>query len=99
MNNKAMQRKLIGRKAIDISKCERTAAGDYVLPGFDDGKDYCDASAEAWVWSIARVLRPLPSVMANGERRVLEPGVFIASTTARFYSPNEDTPFECVWLR
>jgi hypothetical protein len=98
-NNQAMQRKLTQRAAIDISQCERTVTGDYVLMEFDGGKDYCDATAEAWVWSIARVLRPLPSVMANGERRVLQPGEFLASTTARFYVPNEKTPFECVWLR
>lgn len=99
MKNQAMQRKLIKRKAIDVSTCERTAAGDYLLAEFVEGKDYCDALAEAWIWSIERVLRPLPSVMANGERRLLAPGQYLASTTTRFYSPNKSAAFECVWLR
>jgi hypothetical protein len=92
LHNKAMQRKLKQHRAIDLSLCERTIAGDYVLVTFDDGRDYCDATAEAWIGSIGKLVRPLPSAMATGERRVLEPGVFLASTTARFYAPNEETP-------
>lgn len=38
--------------AIDISNCEKTSDGYYVLPNFIDGKDYCDLKLEKWIWSI-----------------------------------------------
>lgn len=100
MNNRAMQRKLERREAIDVSGCERTATGDYLLREFVDGVDYCDAKTEDWIWSIGKLLRPLPSVMANNERRELPAGSFLASTSTRYYHPESasDT-FECVWLR
>src|SRR5256885_9791584 len=33
-------------RSVDVSGCERTATGDYVLPEFRDGFDYCDAKSE-----------------------------------------------------
>ena len=100
MINRAMERKLEAHLAIDVSGCERTATGDYLLREFVDGVDYCDAQSEEWIWSIGKLLRPLPSVMANNERRELAAGTFLASTTARYYSPGgEAETVECVWLR
>jgi len=97
MINRAMQRKLKTHQAVDVSGCERTATGDYVLPEFRDGFDYCDAKSEEWIWSIGKLLRPLPSVMANNERRELPVGTFLASTSSRYYPDSETV--ECVWLR
>ncbi|HEY1900753.1 MAG TPA: hypothetical protein VGG49_13275 [Steroidobacteraceae bacterium] len=100
MNNKAMERKLQDGNAIDIAGCERTSVGDYVLDRlFKDDIDYCDAAREEWVWSIGKTLVPLPAVMADGTRRVLPPGTFLASMSARHYSAGESEVTECVWLR
>ena len=54
MNNQAMQRKLADGEAIDISGCEQTPDGLYVLKDFREGVDYCDAVTERWIWSIGR---------------------------------------------
>lgn len=99
MRNQAMARKLSARKCIDVSGCRRTAAGDYILERFNDNRDYCDASTEDWIWSIGKLLRPLPSVMADGSRETLPIGTFLASTSSRHYSAGESESIECVWLR
>jgi hypothetical protein len=54
VRNRSMARKLIAGRAIDISKQPRTRGGYYILDHYVDGKDYCDAKQEAWVWSIGR---------------------------------------------
>lgn len=99
MRNQAMQRKLTSGECLDVSACRRTAAGDYVLEGFVDGVDYCDAKLEAWIWSIGKLLRPLPSVMADGARETLEPGTIIASSSSKFYTACQSETVECVFLR
>jgi len=100
MKNRAMQRKLARHLAIDVSGCERTAAGDYTPPEFVDGVDYCNAQSGEWIWSIGKLLRPLPSVMADNERRELPAGTFLASTSSRYYQPDcESDTVKCVWLR
>jgi hypothetical protein len=100
MQNQAMRRKLDAGKAIDLARCMRTAAGDYILEKFVKDRDYCDAQLETWIWSIAKLTRPLPSVMADGTRRTLEPGTYLASNQSRFYHGSETTTaYECVWLR
>jgi hypothetical protein len=69
MLNRSMARKLTRGEAIDVSGCRR--AGEfYVLGGFVDGKDYCDAMKERWIFSIGRHLQT---------------GEILASTTAMFY--------------
>ena len=101
MRNQAMQREIDLGRCIDVSKCARTTTDDYVLESFRDNMYYCDADREVWIWSIGKVTRPLPAVMADGTRRTLEVGTFLASTDARHYSPgniNADW-IECVWLR
>jgi hypothetical protein len=56
LRNRAMARKLVAKRAIDISN--RPREGDYyVLNKVIEGKDYCDADTEEWVWSIGRRLR------------------------------------------
>ena len=72
MMNLAMKRKLESGEAKDVSKCSLTPEGDYLLPAgfFEDGKDYCDARKEVWIWSI-------------GRHRTT--GEVCASTTAKFY--------------
>lgn len=98
--NRAMSDKLKARKAVDVSKCRRTATGAYVLAQFnDDGVDYCDALTGDWIWSIGKTLSPLPSVLADGSREVLPAGTFLAATDSRFYSMGESQTIECVWLR
>ena len=52
MQNKAMARKLRNGQAIDVSGCAKTTEGYYQLDDFFEGKDYCDAKEEAWIWSI-----------------------------------------------
>lgn len=101
MRNQAMARKLARRLLVDVSGFRRTATGDYVLPAgtFDEDKDYADTSSEKWVWSVGKVLRPLPSVMADGSRETLEPGTYLASLDGRHYTMGKSTTIECVWLR
>lgn len=53
MLNKAMQRKLDSGEAIDVSDCPREGPY-YVLASCQEGKDYCDAVREVWIWSIGR---------------------------------------------
>jgi hypothetical protein len=69
MRNRAMARKLITGRAIDVSGCERQG-GAYVLPSFIEGVDYCDRKEERWIWSI-------------GRRK--SDGVILASRTDEFY--------------
>lgn len=99
MPNMAMQRKLKAGRAVDISDRPRTATGDYLLASFEEGKDYCDARAQSWVWSIGKLLRPLPSVMADGSRITLPAGSYLASLTSRYYNPEESQTIECVFVR
>ncbi len=86
MNNKAMERKLRSREAIDLSKRKRTAEGFYILTAkdakhLDDGTDFCDASTEAWIWSV-------------GEHR--ETGQIFAAVEGVFY---QNPAYICRWLR
>lgn len=99
MNNQAMARSLAAGHAIDISKCRRTAGGDYVLEQFVEEFDYCDAAQEAWVWSIGKLLEDADTVMQNGDRVVLPAGTFIASLSNKFYTAGKSHIIECVWLR
>lgn len=99
MRNQSMLRALKARKCIDISKCERTQGGDYVLERFVDGKDYCDAAQEAWVWSIGKLLEPVETIMANGDLRTLPAGTHLARLDSNHYSAGESQVVECVWLR
>lgn len=70
MINISMQEKLERGEAIDISSCTQNAEGDYLLKDFEDGKDYCDAKNECWIWSI-------------GKHNVYK--TILASTTTKFY--------------
>ncbi len=73
MRNLAMARKLITGEALDVRAIGKPLPGGpglYVLDRYVDGKDYCDASEEAWIWSIGRSL-------ADGR--------ILAATDARFY--------------
>lgn len=99
MRNRAMADKLKARKAIDISKCRRTAGGDYLLLCFMDDVDYCDAAQEAWVWSIGKLLEPMDTTLANGDHITLPAGTYLASLSNRHYSAGESQIIECVWLR
>lgn len=70
MRNRRMARQLENGETIDVSDFKKPD-GTYHLPkGFyQDGKDYCDAIMEEWIWSIGRD----------------ETGADFASTDARFY--------------
>jgi len=94
-----MQRMLERGDCVDVSACQRTATGDYVLEAFVDGVDYCDAVAEVWIWSIGRTLRPLPAVLADGSRLVLPAGTYLASRSNHLYSSGESETIKCVFLR
>jgi hypothetical protein len=70
MWNKRMQEKLNDGSAMDVSGCELTDEGDYILTDFEEGVDYCDAKTEKWIWSI-------------GKDRTT--GVILASTSDKYY--------------
>jgi hypothetical protein len=70
MINKAMERKIQAGECLDIASYRVPGTGTYLLPSFEEGKDYADAVREEWIWSIGR------------ER---ETGHIIASTDTRFY--------------
>jgi len=72
MHNKAMQRKLESGHCIDVSGYPRYG-GAYILPQFWDGKDYCNAQTERWIWSIGR----------------RSDGVILASHSTEFYGNAE----------
>jgi hypothetical protein len=74
MRNRRMAEKLEQGDAIDVSGCERTPAGEYILARFAEDTDYCDARTEEWIWSIGR---------EHGTGRIL------ASTDTRFYENPE----------
>jgi hypothetical protein len=99
MRNQAMARKLKAGKAIDISSRPRTKRGDYVLAGFTDDVDYCDATQEAWVWSIGKLLEPVETTMMNGDVVILPAGTILASLDSNHYSAGQSQIIECVWLR
>lgn len=71
MRNKAMARKLSKGAAIDVSIFPRDKDGNYILPDYADGADYCDKQKEEWIWSIGK---------RRSDRTIL------ASTDNRFYS-------------
>jgi len=90
MKNKAMQRKLKARDAIDLAGFPKNVEGDYILsPTYDrqtiDGVDLCDSEAETWIWSVG----------------LLKDGTLLASSQSypdvKFY-PSTDK-HECVWVR
>jgi hypothetical protein len=105
MQNRRMQEKLASGAAVDLSDCQRSAHGDYLLGEVDvedlaaaatdhevvllaardtlfvEGKDYCNAATEAWIWSIG-VHRETGRVWA------LQRG-------SKYRNP----AFVCIWLR
>ncbi|MEI6949787.1 hypothetical protein V9K67_21550 [Paraflavisolibacter sp. H34] len=52
LKNRSMAAKLRRGEAIDVAGCPRTLEGFYILDDFMEGKDYCDAATEAWIWSV-----------------------------------------------
>lgn len=84
LSNKAMARKLRAGDAIDLADFLQSD-GTYLLPEglVIEGKDLCDASQEAWMWSVGKSL-------TTGERR--------AARDARYYE-NEARGWKCEWLR
>lgn len=85
LTNRAMARKLATGQAMDLSGCERTPLGEYVIPKAlwlrAQDQDLCDALREAWIWSV-------------GQSE--ESGRILAATDARFYQAEGWT---CLWLR
>ncbi len=85
--NLRMAEKLSDFEAEDISQCEKSSEGYYILtgdladPAHIDGMDFCDASKEQWVWSIGRNKKT---------------GQVLASMNACFYQNPE---YDCLWLR
>lgn len=58
MQNRAMRNKLERGECVDLSTCDRTIEGFYIVPPdvYQDDVDYCDAQTESWVWSVGRRL-------------------------------------------
>jgi hypothetical protein len=55
MQNLAMQTALKEGKALDVRKeGVQVAEGIFRLKRYIDGKDYCDALKERWIWSVGR---------------------------------------------
>ena len=71
MQNLRMKEKIERREAIDVSRCDRTEDGHYILPHVVEGIDYCDAQSETWIWSIGRCVKT---------------GQILASTSSEFYT-------------
>lgn len=71
MVNRAMERMLADREAVDVRRIgEKIGPDVYVLREYEDGVDYCDAVDEVWIWSIGR------------ERAT---GRILAATDGRYY--------------
>jgi len=71
LQNRAMAELLASGDCIDLSACERTVQGDYIIAkAFQVDKDYCDAKSEEWILSVGM----------HKETRKL-----YASTTPKFY--------------
>lgn len=88
MANRAMRDKLERGECVDLSTCQRTPMGDYLVPPdvWQEGIDYCDAETEKWIHSIGRSY----AVATNGRP------IIIASTSNLYY---EHPLYECLWLR
>ncbi|GJQ43986.1 MAG: hypothetical protein JETCAE03_34840 [Ignavibacteriaceae bacterium] len=52
MRNLRMQEKINSGECIDLSECQKTPEGYYIVKNFIDGIDYCNAQTEEWIWSI-----------------------------------------------
>ena len=74
MQNKRMEEKITKGEAVDLSQCERTKEGFYILDDFIEDLDYCDAEKEYWIWSIGIHY---------------ETGKILASTSSIFYQNPE----------
>ena len=103
MINKAMERSVADGDALDISQCERTADGDYILDerlakmAIEHSIDFCDAKEEGWIWSIGQSLADSHVKMADGMDRILPKGTCLASRGTKFQS---DSPgWRGFWLR
>lgn len=82
MRNLRMLELLVAGDALDVGEAgelvthddhegaEPPTAGCWRLREFVDGKDYCDAAGEKWIWSVGRRERD---------------GAVFASTSAKFY--------------
>lgn len=71
MKNLRMREKLDLGECIDVNKIGHSiVVGLFVLDGYVDGKDYCDAANEAWIWSIGKNIVT---------------GQIMAATDSRFY--------------
>lgn len=86
LKNKAMQRKLESREAIDVIDIMLPAEpGDEVgairLRTYIDDKDYCNSRTGEWIWSIGR--------------READGAIF-AAADSRYYLREG---YECLWLR
>lgn len=55
VQNRPMREGLQKGTTVDVSRWLQED-GTYVIPhdDYDDGKDYCNAGEEAWIWSIGR---------------------------------------------
>lgn len=87
LQNLRMAEKLSDFDAEDLSQCEKTPEGYYILagemanPNRIEGVDFCDSSTESWIWSI-------------GQNK--KTGQVLASLDTCFYQNPE---YECLWLR
>jgi hypothetical protein len=88
LKNLRMAEKLSEGESFDISGCERTSDGSYILTGIlaeeaerAEGTDFCDAKTESWVWSIGKNIKT---------------GQVVAALDARYYQNPE---YNCLWLR
>lgn len=93
LSNLSMERALVNGECRDVSACDRTPAGDYILR--DEVRaivieqdtrnrgdtDFCDANTESWIGSI-------------GLHR--DSQVVLAATSGKFYQHSE---YDCLFLR
>ncbi|HZF28713.1 MAG TPA: hypothetical protein VE907_06330 [Gammaproteobacteria bacterium] len=93
--NRAMARKLAIGAAVDVAGFERLGPY-YVVPKAQAiDVDFCDASREAWIWSIGRAERPFTFKHADTSY-VVPVGMVLASLWNDMY---QREGVECLWLR
>lgn len=86
LSNRAMQRKLDQREALDVRDLELPSQpgeeiGAIRIRAFVEDKDYCDSKAGEWIWSI-------------GRRE--SDGAIFAALDSRYYLREG---WHCLWLR
>lgn len=91
-----MKSLILSGQARDVSTCPKTATGDYILPLFIEGVDFCDCFWQAWIGSIARTISPWWAEMPDGTAQIFPIGTIVASWSSKL---KMHPKMECIFLR